>query len=350
MTFKEFIAAFSKYRVNINSFLSPVGGLALPRLFRSLQYKLQNYVDHPEYFNVCGTLVFCGSQGEGKTLTAAAVYTHQLLLHYPYAVLVTNTQLKDRPINAYVYHEVKTDPEWQQSYNEVREQREYDYISRIAKQIESEFYEIKCPECTVIDYIESRLQHYVFNAVTDYEDWKLSEEWQLRDIVTDERITTEDIIAGKFKNVTVEYWGLDTLKYVNNGIAGVVYFIDEIHLELNSLESKNISVEIMVEISQQRKQRKHIVGTSQRYNRMAKALREQIKDVVLCKCLLGVIQWNKLIDGDSCTEENGKVTYDVTRRMLWFHSPELYKYYDTYAKMRRYSNEWQGRPQMIEKE
>ena len=33
----------------------------------------------------------------------------------------------------------------------------------------------------------------------------------------------------------------------------------------------------MIEVSQQRKQRKHIVGTSQVYMRMAKPLREQIK-------------------------------------------------------------------------
>ena len=56
----------------------------------------------------------------------------------------------------------------------------------------------------------------------------------------------------------------------------MLYFIDELHLELNSLESKNIDIDVMVEISQQRKQRKHIVGTSQVYMRLAKPIREQI--------------------------------------------------------------------------
>lgn len=52
---------------------------------------------------------------------------------------------------------------------------------------------------------------------------------------------------------------LTALKILKIGIDGVIYFIDEIHLEFNSLESKNVPIEIMVEISQQRKQRKHIV-------------------------------------------------------------------------------------------
>ncbi len=34
----------------------------------------------------------------------------------------------------------------------------------------------------------------------------------------------------------------------------------------------------MIEVSQQRKQRKHIVGTSQQFMRLAKPLREQVKN------------------------------------------------------------------------
>lgn len=146
-----------------------------------------------------------------------------------------------------------------------------------------------------------------------------------------------------FEPVTLEYTGLDMLKYVNNNEYGVLYFIDELHLELNSLESKNIDIEVMVEISQQRKQRKHIVGTSQVFMRLAKPLREQIHDIVLCKCILSCIQWNTWIDGTTAIEENGKLKADTKGHFLWFHSPELYSQYDTYTKMRRYNQEWQGR-------
>lgn len=140
----------------------------------------------------------------------------------------------------------------------------------------------------------------------------------------------------------IEYDGIDCLTKIENGEEGVVYFIDEIHLEFNSLESKNVPIEVMVEVSQQRKQRKHIIGTSQVFMRMAKPLREQIKNVVLCKNFLGCIQYNKLIDGETATEKDGKLVADVKKHSFWFHTPELYSSYDTYKKMRRYRNEWNG--------
>lgn len=141
----------------------------------------------------------------------------------------------------------------------------------------------------------------------------------------------------------IEYNGLDCIKNLENGIEGVIYLIDEIHLEFNSLESKNIPIEVMVEVSQQRKQRKHIVGTTQVYGRLAKPFREQIRNVVLCANFCKVLQFNKLIDGSKSYEEDGKIVTDTCRSYMWFHTPELYNCYDTYAKMKRYRKEWKGR-------
>lgn len=141
----------------------------------------------------------------------------------------------------------------------------------------------------------------------------------------------------------VEYDGLDCLKRLENGYYGVIYFIDEIHLEFNSLESKNIDIEVMIEVSQQRKQRKHIIGTSQVYGRLAKPFREQIRNVVLCSNFCKVLQINTLIDGAKSVEKDGHLETDTVKRFLWFHRPELYNSYDTYAKMKRYKKEWQGR-------
>lgn len=141
----------------------------------------------------------------------------------------------------------------------------------------------------------------------------------------------------------VQYNGIESLFNVSNDMNGVLFLIDEIHLEFNSLESRNISIEEMIEFSQQRKQRKHIVGTSQVYMRLAKPLREQIKDVVLCKNFGGVLQHNILIDGENSREEGGEFIGEVRKHFWWFHSPELYGCYDTYAKMQRYKKEWQGK-------
>lgn len=141
----------------------------------------------------------------------------------------------------------------------------------------------------------------------------------------------------------VEYDGLDCLKNLENGYYGVIYLIDEIHLEFNSLESKNIDIEVMIEVSQQRKQRKHIVGTTQVYARLAKPFREQIRNVVLCNNVMNVLQINTLIDGAKSVEKDGKLITEETKKFIWFHYPDLYKSYDTYAKMKRYKKEWQGR-------
>lgn len=141
----------------------------------------------------------------------------------------------------------------------------------------------------------------------------------------------------------VEYNGLDSLKDLSNGYDGIIYLIDEIHLEFNSLESKNIPIEIMVEVAQQRKQRKHIVGTTQVYGRLAKPFREQIRNVVLCSNIGKVLQINRLIDGSKTTEQDGKLVTETSKTVAWFHNPELYDCYDTYAKMKRYRKEWQGR-------
>ena len=152
--------------------------------------------------------------------------------------------------------------------------------------------------------------------------------------------TNTDLTSINPESKVVPYNGISSLTDIENGEFGVLYFIDEIHLEFNSLESKSIGIEVFVEIAQQRKQRKHIVGTSQVYGRLAKPFREQIRWVVACKNILGCIQFNVLIDGSTANEKDGVLHYEKSKPYIWFHSPELYKGYDTYAKMKRYRKEW----------
>lgn len=136
-----------------------------------------------------------------------------------------------------------------------------------------------------------------------------------------------------------EYTGFEDLGKYNNGFEGVIFLIDEIQLEFNSLESKNIDPVVMTEIAQQRKQRKHIVGTSQVFNRIAKPFREQFKFVVMCNNINlfgGTLQFNKIVRGEDCiVDENGKVTTEHVHFGWFTHSPDKYKIYDTYAKINR---------------
>lgn len=158
------------------------------------------------------------------------------------------------------------------------------------------------------------------------------------------KFVTNVQISGLSPEIEVlPYEGIVSLSDIQNGMEGVLYLIDEIHLEWNSLESKNISVEEMTEFAQQRKQRKHIVGTSQVFMRLAKPLREQIKRVVVCENFFGLVQHNIEIDGTTATEQDGKLNAEVKGNYYWFHTPELYGSYDTFAKMHRYTKEWKNR-------
>ena len=137
-------------------------------------------------------------------------------------------------------------------------------------------------------------------------------------------------------NVIKKYEGFEDFK-IENGIYGVIYVLDEIHLILNSLESKGVPLSIIVELSQQRKQRKLILGTSQVYSRMAKPLREQIRNVIICKNYFSLFQFNYLIDAFNSTEDNnGKLKYDKLKTSFFFHRKEDYLAYDTYKKMDTY--------------
>ncbi|MCD7723056.1 MAG: ATP-binding protein [Clostridiales bacterium] len=221
-----------------------------------------------------GSVVFCGPQGSGKTLSAVQ-YVERVFDFSPRAILVTNVELKSYPVNAYLDGE-----------NVVR---------------------------------------YIANNLAIDNDFLLA---HFNDV--------------DFVKPVLQYQGLDMLTTLKNGKNGVIYFIDEFHLELNSLESKNIPIEVMTEISQQRKQRVHIVGTSQVFMRLAKPLREQIFNVVLCKCFLGCFQVNKMALGDSLEEKDGKLQGEIKARAFWFHKPQYYEEYDTYAKMKRYTTLWKN--------
>ena len=137
------------------------------------------------------------------------------------------------------------------------------------------------------------------------------------------------------KNKVIKYSGFDDFK-IENGIFGVIYVLDEIHLILNSLESKGVPLSVIVELSQQRKQRKLILGSSQVYSRMAKPLREQIRNVIICKNYFGLLQFNYLIDAFNTEEKDGQLKFSKLKTSLFFHSKEDYLAYDTYKKMDTY--------------
>ena len=185
------------------------------------------------------------------------------------------------------------------------------------------------------------LKKYPVNAFMD-EEGNLRYYEDLDQVITHDYLI-EHCYDEDFVKPVIAYEGLDMLTTLKNGKDGVIYLIDEFHLELNSLESKNIPIEIMTEISQQRKQRVHIVGTSQVFMRLAKPLREQIFNVVICKNYFGLLQVNKMCLGEEIKENSdGKITAEIKARSIWLHQPKYYEEYDTFAKMKRYTTLWKN--------
>ncbi len=245
-----------------------------------LRYKIHFNVSHPTYFNPDGLVCFVGAQGTGKTLSAVN-YVYKLMEMYPKAKLVTNLMLKDYPILTY--------DAWLKQFSIA--------VSNRYTAAQMEYWE----HAYMYDLYRRTNRVFPFNDADD-------------------------------------------LSRYENGEEGVIYLIDEIHLYFNSLESKNINPEVMTQIAQQRKQRKHIVCTSQIFGRMAKPLREQFSAIISCKKYFGCIQKNSLVDRDSVesNKDDMHVEGKVLRNFWSIHNPKMYGRYDTYytiSKTKFVSNE-----------
>lgn len=244
-------------------------------MFRTIKFRWKFDREHPDYFKPDGVFAFVGPQGSGKTLSAVD-YTRNLLIKYPKCKLCTNIQIEDFPIVTF--------EDW-------LEKNRSRFIDDDGNFIRSDV----CLEVDLFNIYKKENRVFPFMDNEDFSKYK-------------------------------------------NGQFGIIFLIDEIQLYLNSLKSKNINMDVITEISQQRKQRSHIVCTSQVFGRMAKPLREQFSNIVLCKALLfRLLQFNRLIDRDSI-EDGGTgttVVGKVVKRFMWFHSPDRYLIYDTYQKIVR---------------
>ena len=125
------------------------------------------------------------------------------------------------------------------------------------------------------------------------------------------------------------------LSDLTNGIEGIIFFLDEIHVLWNSLESKDIPITEMACFCQMRKDRRVIIGTCQVYNRIAKPIREQLQYIIDCRCFASVMQFNKVLNPANVIEENGHIDAECLKNQIWFHSPDLYESYDTLFKIKK---------------
>lgn len=133
----------------------------------------------------------------------------------------------------------------------------------------------------------------------------------------------------------IPFTDYNQLKELSNGVEGIIFLLDEIHVLWNSLESKEIPISEMACFCQMRKDRRVIIGTSQVYGRIAKPIREQLQYVICCENYFGMIQHNTILDPAKAEEKDGHIECDVVAHKWWFHTPELYNSYDTLFKINK---------------
>lgn len=150
------------------------------------------------------------------------------------------------------------------------------------------------------------------------------------------KVCTNLSITWDLPNEVIPYRDVDQMLSLDNGEEGVIFLLDEMHIEFNSLESKGMDVHIFELVSQQRKARKHIVGTSQVFGRLAKPFREQFKYAICCDNFMGLIFRQEIFKA-----ENVSSGEDITVRLvpkavkIYIPSPADFQLYDTRQIIKR---------------
>ena len=128
------------------------------------------------------------------------------------------------------------------------------------------------------------------------------------------------------------------LVHNDNGIFGQVEVLDEIQTWFSSLQSKDFPPEMITEISQQRKQRKMIIGTAQVFSRIAKPIREQTTFVYLPMTIMGCFTWVRVSKPQFWDDEKQTFKRHI-RHYFFIHNKEIREAFDTYKKIEKYKND-----------
>lgn len=132
----------------------------------------------------------------------------------------------------------------------------------------------------------------------------------------------------KYQDEDLTHWK----KLINykNGKHGVIVIMDELQNWFSSNQSKNFPPEMLSVITQNRKNRRIILGTSQNFYLLAKAIRSQATEVRQCLTLAGCITFVR--KREPILDSEGNVQEWKNRGFYFFvHDKELRNAYDTYA-------------------
>ena len=153
---------------------------------------------------------------------------------------------------------------------------------------------------------------------------RIKQEYPLCKIATNFEYKTEDS--------KIESW--KDLVFNNNDKFGQVDVIDEVQNWFSCNQSKDFPPEMIHEITQERKQRKILIGTTQRFERIAKPLREQVNYLYYPFTIAGCLTIVKVCKPSIDSE--GQIQKTRGSRFYFFvHDKEIRESFDTYHKIKK---------------
>lgn len=131
-----------------------------------------------------------------------------------------------------------------------------------------------------------------------------------------------------YQTAPLKHW--HQLLNFKNAHKGVIVIMDELQNWFGSNQSRNFPPEMLGVITQNRKNRRVILGTAQNFYLLAKAIRSQCTEIRQCITLAGVL--TIVIRREPICNEDGDVKEMKFRGMYFFvHNQRLRDSYDTYA-------------------
>ena len=131
----------------------------------------------------------------------------------------------------------------------------------------------------------------------------------------------------KGQDEELDYW--TKLLEVSNDKYGVIALLDETQNWFSSNQSKDFPPEMLSVITQNRKNRRAILGTAQNFYLLAKAIRSQATEVRRCATILGALTIVRRVE--PILNSDGNVVKWKHRGIYFFvHDKKLRDSYDTY--------------------
>lgn len=134
---------------------------------------------------------------------------------------------------------------------------------------------------------------------------------------------------------SIPYTGIEDFDKYNNGKDGIIFVIDEIHTLFNSLESKGMPLSTMQVWCQNRKNRRLILGTSQKFKRVAKGVREQATWNYECKKGIASLLYSYRVFDGAEYDEDGNYTDEEPSRNFYIPKVSVMRMYNTLEVVKR---------------